>query len=117
MKRFAVVFTALLLSQLAFAQTPSIIIHSFQDTSCGAWTASTAEPSARAVYVYWFRGFVSGYNFGNPRHQIGLSVMPDNETLSLFVDKYCREHPLNPFISAAFPLVRQLTHATKATAN
>lgn len=117
MKKAALAFAALLCSQACLAQEPPIAIHSFQDTSCGAWNASASEPMARAQYLAWFRGFVSGFNFARPKHQVELDVMPNNETLSLFVDKYCREYPLNPFVSAAFPLVRELTHVSNAAAN
>lgn len=117
MRKIATVLVALFCSHACFAQDTPTAIHSFQDTSCGTWSASASEPTARAQYLAWFRGFVSGFNFANPKHQVGLDAMPNNETLSLFVDKYCREHPLNPFVSAAFPLVRELTHAISTTAN
>jgi hypothetical protein len=87
---------------------PPIAVISFDDTSCGAWTRSAVNESARAQYLYWFRGFVSGYNFGRPDNQVGLGRMPDLDTLALYIDKYCREKPLNPFNSAAFDLVREL---------
>ena len=87
---------------------PPLHIHSFADTSCGAWVKSSGDELGRAQYLSWFRGFVSGYNFGDPDNQVLLSVMPNNETLSLYVDKYCRENPLSPFISAMFKLVQEL---------
>ena len=34
--------------------------------------------------------------------------MPNDATLSLYIDKFCRENPLKPFVSAAFDLVREL---------
>jgi hypothetical protein len=62
----------------------------------------------RVQYHSWFRGFVSGYNFGNPDNQVPLNAMPNEQTLYLYVDKYCRENALNPFISAAFRVVEDL---------
>ena len=85
-----------------------VAIHSFQDTSCGAWANSVGNQMARAQYDSWFRGFVSGYNFAAPSNQVELGRMPDDATLHLYIDKYCREHPLNPFVSAAFDLVREI---------
>ena len=76
--------------------------------SCGVWVASSGNEFARAQYLSWFRGFVSGVNFADSKHQIGLAQMPSNETLSLYVDKYCRENPLSGFPGAAFQLVRDL---------
>ena len=87
---------------------PPISVFSYDDASCGAWFKSENMEWARAQYLSWFRGFVSGYNLGNPGNQVQLERMPDAETLYLFVDKYCRENPLNPFVSAAFELVEQL---------
>ena len=69
---------------------------------------SDGDESVRAQYNHWFRGFVFGYNFGNPRNQVSLEKMPDPRTLALHVDKYCRDNPLKPFVSAAFDLVREL---------
>ncbi len=89
-------------------EAPAIALHSFQDTSCGAWATSAGNESSRIQYLTWFRGFVSGYNFANPRNQVALDRMPDYATLSLYVDKYCSETPLKPFPVAAFDLVREL---------
>lgn len=87
---------------------PSLAVFSYADTSCGAWVKSAEKDWERAQYVSWYRGFVSGYNFGNSGNQVPLERMPDEQTLYLFIDKYCRENPLNPFVSAAFKLVEEL---------
>jgi hypothetical protein len=98
-----------LLAAQSGAQTDEpLAVFSFQDTSCGAYTKSAGNELVRAQYHYWFRGFVSGYNFGNPANQVRLERMPDSDTLSLYIDKYCRENPLRGFVGAAFDLVREL---------
>jgi hypothetical protein len=100
---------ALVLSTRAGTPTePPINVLSFADTSCGAWTRSLGNESVRAQYNYWFRGFVSGYNFGRPDNQVRLGRMPDHDTLALYIDKECRENPLRRFDAAAFDLVREL---------
>ncbi len=50
-----------------------IPVLSFEGTSCGAWMQSQKYPATREVYLYWFRGFVSGYNFGSETQQVPLS--------------------------------------------
>jgi hypothetical protein len=85
-----------------------VAIFSYEDTSCGAWAKSSGDTMGRAQYDSWFRGFVSGYNYGNPDNQVPLNAMPNEETLHLFIDKYCRENPLKPFVSSAFELVKEL---------
>jgi hypothetical protein len=93
----------------AFAQeAPDVNVFSFADTSCAEWTRSKGNEPARAVYVAWFRGFVSGYNFGNSGNQVALDKMPDPAALALYIDKYCRENPALPFIGAVIPLVQEI---------
>jgi hypothetical protein len=102
---------AVVLSSISWstrAQDKPLVMFSYADTSCGAWSRSAGSAAGRAQYVSWFRGFVSGHNFGNPENQVQLGQMPDEETLYLYVDKYCRENPLSPFVSAAYKLVEEL---------
>jgi len=104
----AAAVAVVLTTSSSFGQSGGIAVFSYQETSCGTWAESAASVDARAQYHSWFRGFVSGYNFGNPASQVRLARMPDQPTLFLFVDKYCREHPLNTFVGAAFELVKEL---------
>ena len=97
---------------LAFAQAKPLAVFSYADTSCGEWFRSANSEVARAQYTSWFRGFVSGYNFGSPDGQVPMGRMPDDQTLYLFIDKYCRDNPLNRFVSAAFKLVEELRPQT-----
>jgi hypothetical protein len=96
------------LSTALAQEPPDVNIFSFADTSCGEWTRSKGDEPVRAVYGAWFRGFVSGYNFGNSANQVPLNKMPDPATLTLYVDKYCRENPNLPFIGAVIPLVQEI---------
>ena len=96
---------ALPVAGIAQTTAKETVVLSFEDTSCGAWVRSQRSSEARQVYLYWFRGFVSGYNYGSQSHQVPLDAMPDQETLALYIDKHCRENPLRPFFGAAFTLV------------
>ena len=86
---------------------PDIAIFSFEDISCAAWTRSRGDEIVRVRYGTWFRGFVSGYNFGNPANQVLLGVMPDPAAVAAYVDKFCRDNPSLSFIGAAVPLVQE----------
>jgi hypothetical protein len=104
-----VLLLLLLVPLFVFGQDKPMAIFSYEDASCGAWVKSAGNEAVRAQYYSWFRGFVSGYNFGNSDNQVPLNAMPTNEqTIYLYIDKYCRENPLNPFVSAAFRLVEDL---------
>lgn len=99
----------LLVPLVASGQDKPMAIFSYEDTSCGAWVRSAGNEIVRDQYDSWFRGFISGYNFGNSNNQVPLGAVPkNNQALYLYVDKYCRENPLQSFISAAFRLVEDL---------
>lgn len=89
-------------------QAPDVNVFSFADTSCAEWSRSAGNELSRTVYAAWFRGFVSGYNFGNSANQVALNKMPDTAALASYVDKFCRDNPAQPFIGAAIPLVQEI---------
>jgi hypothetical protein len=94
---------------VALAQdVPDIAVFAFDDVSCAAWTRSAGDKPARTQYAIWFRGFVSGYNFGNPGNQVLLGKLPDPPGIAAYVDKFCRDNPNVSFVGAAIPLVREL---------
>ena len=82
----------------------------FDDMSCGAWAASEATPLHRDTYVFWIRGFLSGHNYANQAHQ---TPVVSNSTIVLYVDKYCKENPLNQFAGAAFKLSDELAQRSR----
>ena len=94
--------------------SPSVVaqegvsVSGFADMSCGAWSRSSSNQFARAQYLIWFRGFISGYNYGRPTGQVMPDRLPSNDTIELYVDKYCRDNPLAGFPAAAFKLVEEL---------
>jgi hypothetical protein len=99
---------AVLLPIIVQAQEGSVAIFSFADTSCGAWVNKPNSSTVRAQYYSWFRGFVSGYNFAQSQFEVSIDKMPNEQTLFLYVDKFCRESPLNTFVGAAFKLVEEV---------
>jgi hypothetical protein len=89
-------------------EPPDVNIFSFADTSCAQWQQSKDQEPLRTIYGVWFRGFVSGYNFGNSANQVALDKMPDPESMARYVDKYCQDNPKLPFIGAAIQLVQEI---------
>ena len=104
----------LLLSGSAIAsQDEPVAIQGFKDMSCGAWAASSGNVQGRAEYLDWVRGFISGVNFVDRHNQMFYGQTVSNDTLTLYIDKYCKDHPLNSFAGAAFQLARELRAPSK----
>ena len=108
MKKLLFIFlTFILLISSSYSETKNTFyMHNFDDSSCGAWTQSNNNPQLRHIYIQWFRGFLSGYNYGDEKYTINSKLNYD--TISLYIDKFCRENPLRLFTSATIPLVKEL---------
>lgn len=103
------VVLSLAISMPAFGQEPpDVNVFSFGDTSCAAWARSATNEEWRELYGAWFRGFVSGYNYGNSGNQVPLGAMLKPAALAARVDKFCRDNPLQPFIGAIIPLIQEI---------
>jgi hypothetical protein len=107
--KFLIALVVLFLANATNAQT--VNSYEFDDSTCGAWSKSEGNPLLRSKYFSWFRGFVTGYNYSsyhNQNNQVRLERLSD-ETLHLYVNKYCQENPLAHFTYAATKLVKELT--------
>ena len=74
--------------------------------SCGTWLADRRENGVMAaVDTAWLLGWVSAAGYydarGNLRHT-------DSDAIAAWVDKFCREHPLDDISIAAAQLVETL---------
>lgn len=105
-KLSATLICFLLSLQAHSADNKEYSVYSFSETPCGVWEQTKEQPRKREIYIYWIRGFVSGFNYAHPFKALEPNKMPDNASLSLFVDKHCRDNPLGDFIAAAFELIR-----------
>jgi hypothetical protein len=85
-----------------------IAVHGFDHMSCGDWRLSRTTGPVREQYIAWVRGIVTGYNYANPDSQITAGRMPDDGALALYIDGYCRDRPMTPFVGAAFALIDEL---------
>ena len=68
--------------------SPSSKVLGLADMSCAAWAKTKSDPDARAPYLDWARGFLSGHNYGQPGKSV--SVM-SNGTIAAYVDRHCAE--------------------------
>jgi hypothetical protein len=96
------------LSAALAQEAPDVNVFSFSDTSCAAWERSRGDEQLRNIYAVWFRGFVSGYNFGNSANQVALDKLPDPPAVALYVDRYCAANPKLPFVGAIIQLVQEI---------
>jgi hypothetical protein len=83
-------------------------LYAWDDMSCGAWAASAEHKNQRIAYTAWIMGFVSGHNWMTPGNQAKTGGSLSPETIALYLDKYCRENPLQDFINGTFELVKEL---------
>jgi HdeA/HdeB family len=101
-----ILLVLLVFSQISFSKDQSVPTFAFRDSSCGTWFKT--KETYQETYWFWFRGFVSGYNYGNNDYYVYIDKLPNQETIFLYVDKYCRENPLNDFTIAMWKMIDEL---------
>ena len=76
--------------------------------SCGEYLQArqTSNDAESRVVVEWVRGYMSGFNTEARVQTKG--DMPDDPSTLAYLDKYCREHPLDSFVKATWALLREL---------
>jgi len=75
--------------------------------TCGAWTEARANKASPLVVQLrnFALGFVSGANF---HYENDFLKGIDVDAVSAWLDNYCQQHPLQPFIQSASALTLEL---------
>lgn len=119
--RFAVITALLVGAATARAQGNQPHLVPFIGTgtlSCGEFVKykESGNSEQLALFVQWTWGFMSAYsirdNFVAKWKGVsklgGLTEMPNDATVTLFIEKHCRERPLDKVMDAAVALTRAL---------
>jgi hypothetical protein len=103
--RIMLIVFAIGISNSAFAVT----VRGF--SSCGTWVADHAEPNETARRLKsgfdetWLIGFLSGIAFAA---NIDILKDNDNDSIYLWMDNYCKAHPLDAIYDGADKLATEL---------
>ena len=73
--------------------------------SCGAWIKERSQGMVGLANLSWLVGFLSGLANGTNKDFIKGT---DNDSLSLWVDNYCRSNPLDSVDDAGLSLAMEL---------
>ena len=79
------------------------------------WGANTCgdylqKPELKESILDWTEGFISGVNWADTKNRnrgLQISGSP-HEAYTSWLQKYCRDHPLDPIFTAASELVKTL---------
>ena len=108
MLKTIVIFLTGLVVSAAHAERAGIIMGVGQ-LSCGEYVGwrTTNNTVAQVQAVDWTLGLISAYNvFGD---QTAINSAPKYETVSLYLEKHSRDHPLDTIASGSFSLIRELS--------
>ncbi|WP_080995124.1 HdeA/HdeB family chaperone [Pseudomonas fluorescens] len=86
---------------------PKFAIAGVGALSCGQYLRppSVNKEMSDAMVVTWIQGYLSGTNTQRfMDSETSMKKQPDGETLTAFVDKYCRDHPLETVYQASMNL-------------
>ena len=104
--RQLLLFLLLSICSVTFAQKPAKVMSTY---SCGVWVDSRARDVISPSI--WLLGFLSGGNvFGETNNALELV---DRESIFLWMDKYCKENPLQFIDDGGVVLLRELVAKKK----
>ena len=103
----ALIATPLLLCAPASNAQSKYAIAGAGVTSCGQYLKPPKGTKAfsDSLVVTWMQGYLSGTNTQRfASSKIPFKLQPDPESITAFLDKYCRENPLKTLFDAALNL-------------
>lgn len=112
--------------QLAMSQTNGLVeVKGMGGQTCAQYIEhkKSAPPLLVQLYAQWAQGFISGYNIGIPTvpkdRRLAKSPVsvPDEDTIHLYLDKYCRDTPLGYITEGVFVLIKELGERSNAKTN
>ncbi len=111
MKSVSTVAALVLSYGVAHAQSSSgqFMLIGAGTASCGKYIAASSKENLAAFFVSWAQGFLSGMNIGSTRAvNKEFVVLPDDDTIKLYLDKYCRNNPLKTPLDGALDLYDEI---------
>ena len=115
MMRFRTVSLALIVGAMFIVIAPSAkgadatFVAGEGRVTCGTYLERRKEDAVQQTYVYavWVRGFLTGINYSDPAK--AARELPTGSTVLAYLDKHCRENPLDVIARGAMALDRDLT--------
>lgn len=99
-------------------ETEEITFIGTGNLSCGEFIKAKEDRNTAQLdlFVQWSWGFMSGYamrdhfttKWKGSSKSGALSSLPKSETVLLFLEKHCREHPLDTVLTGTVALTRAL---------
>ncbi len=77
-------------------------------TSCGKYLEDITDDEFSTIYVSWTQGFLSGMNLADRMAKKEFVSIPDERSIKAYLDKFCRDNPLETPFEGSIHLYREL---------
>jgi hypothetical protein len=98
-----IVFLLILLAVSSKINAQGIVIIGTGQSSCGEWVQ--AHKMQKDIYEQWVTGYISSYNYYSAKP---IDNVPNLETISLWLDVYCKRNPTDIILLSASALIQHL---------
>lgn len=107
-----IIFLASYVAQ-AGAQSSGQALAGAGTVSCGKYLAQKSELVIEHMTVSWVQGFLSGMNMAEyVTTQQPFVLLPDSDSIAAYIEKYCRDNPLESPTGGAIQLYHDLRQKT-----
>ncbi|MBR8000357.1 hypothetical protein [Burkholderia vietnamiensis] len=101
----AVLAKTIIACVVAVAAGEASAITTLGDRSCGKWASHGVNTVQNAADISWLAGMMTGLSVAL---SIDVLANTDGESIALWMDNYCRSHPLNNVGTGASELFIEL---------
>jgi hypothetical protein len=113
----AVILASIILtlsSSVSWSRDPSILGSGYR--SCGNWTSEREGKTERSYeFAQWILGYITAVNIYVLQYDDDVTKGADNAELLVWIDDYCRAHPLDRIEDAAEELLKVIRKKNDAT--
>ncbi len=82
--------------------------------SCGKYLSQKSESVIEHMTVSWAQGFLSGMNMTEyVTTKEPFVLLPDSDSIAAYIEKYCRDNPLESPMGGVIQLYHDLRQKTK----
>lgn len=106
-KRFCFAAACACACVTVWGQTPGVMISGVGTIGCGQYLEDrrAGSKAQEGVYLTWIWGYLAGYNLYTSQKKI---QPPDGATVLAYLDKHCRDHPLDNILQGGMRMVNAL---------
>ena len=100
MRRWLIVLCVVMIAVIGLNPAVAYTVRGVGAYSCGAWVNERNDITRHNLQLHWILGFLSAVGWMSPNNDDPFEGV-DADAVELWIDNYCKKHPLEKIVDAA----------------